>query len=65
VLDQRQDPTGRNYYWLGGEFVDHEPDAEDTDEWAVQNGYVSITPVQLDMTNYKYMEHLKDWNIKI
>ncbi|MBO6005855.1 MAG: 5'/3'-nucleotidase SurE, partial [Paludibacteraceae bacterium] len=38
VLDQRQDPTGRNYYWLGGEFVDHEPDAEDTDEWAVQNG---------------------------
>lgn len=65
VLDQRQDPTGRNYYWLGGEFVDHEPDAEDTDEWAVQNGYVSITPVQLDMTNYKYMEYLKDWNIKI
>ena len=60
-FEHRKDPIGQDYYWLAGDLVEHEPSAEDTDEWAVNNGYVSICPVRLDMTDYKYMKHLEDW----
>ncbi|PZR27043.1 MAG: 5'/3'-nucleotidase SurE [Citrobacter freundii] len=48
---ERQDPHGRVYYWLTGEFVNFDK-AKDTDVWALSNGYVSLVPVQFDLTNY-------------
>lgn len=55
----RQDPRGKNYYWLTGDFFNVEPEATDTDEWALANGYVSVVPVQVDLTDYTRMEVLK------
>lgn len=49
---RREDPHGREYFWLTGEFVNAEPEAEDTDEWALAHGYVSVVPVQVDLTDY-------------
>jgi 5'-nucleotidase len=60
ALDQRIDPRGRPYYWIGGE----PPTAVDepgTDFGALSAGYVSITPLQLDLTNYTAMDVLKKW----
>lgn len=48
---ERQDPHGRKYYWLTGEFVNFDK-GKDTDVWALANGYVSVVPVQFDLTNY-------------
>jgi 5'-nucleotidase len=61
-LDERLDPSGKPYYWLTGVFKNFEPEAHDTDVWALDNGYVSIVPVQFDMTNYNYLENLKELN---
>jgi 5'-nucleotidase len=55
----RTDPHGREYFWLTGGFQNGEPTAEDSDEWALANGYVAIVPVQVDMTEYKQLEQLK------
>ncbi len=51
-FDERIDPHGKKYYWLTGEFINFDTD-EDTDVWALQNNYVSVVPVQFDLTNYK------------
>ncbi len=48
----RQDPRGRDYYWLTGEYINHEPNATDTDLAAIAEGYVSVVPLQVDMTDY-------------
>lgn len=55
----RQDPRGADYFWLTGEFCNEEPEAEDTDEWALDNGYVSVVPIQVDMTDYACIERLE------
>jgi 5'-nucleotidase len=60
-FDLRCDPHNREYYWLTGEFHNFEPDAEDTDEWALQHKYVSVVPVMVDFTDYKTMNILKQW----
>lgn len=49
----RQDPRGKDYFWLTGEFFNDEPEAVDTDQWALTNGYVSIVPVQVDLTDHQ------------
>lgn len=59
---RREDPHGREYYWLTGEFSNAEPDSEDTDEWALAHGYVSVVPIQVDMTDYKRMGDLEHLN---
>ena len=51
----RRDPHGREYFWLQGAFSNHEPEAEDTDERALADMYVSVVPVQVDMTDYRRM----------
>ncbi len=56
---QRKDPHGREYYWLTGEFKNAEPEAEDTDEWALSNGFVAVVPVQIDLTAYKQLDSLR------
>ena len=50
---------GKTYYWLTGYFRNHEPEAEDTDEWALQNGFVSVVPVTTDMTAHGFIDTLK------
>jgi 5'-nucleotidase len=58
---ERNDPTGRKYYWLTGEFVNFDK-GKDTDVWALKNNYVSVVPVQFDLTNYVLKEKLeKTW----
>ena len=54
----RQDPQGRDYFWLTGAFQNAEPEAEDTDEWALAHKYVSVVPVQVDMTDYRMLKSL-------
>jgi 5'-nucleotidase len=51
-----------DYYWMKGTFVNQDYE-QDTDEWALDNGYISIVPVQFDFTEYKALENLK--NIKL
>lgn len=58
---ERNDPHGRHYYWLTGEFVNFDK-AKDTDVWALNNNYVSVVPVQFDLTNYVLKSKLeKTW----
>jgi 5'-nucleotidase len=60
---ERDDPHGRKYYWLTGEFVNFD-EGKDTDVWALANNYISLVPVQFDLTHYKLKQQLeKDWNI--
>ena len=63
ALDERIDPRGRPYYWIGGE-APTGVDEPGTDFGALTAGYVSITPLQLDLTNYKAMDMLKKWKWK-
>lgn len=58
-FDERADPTGKKYYWLTGEFVNFDK-SEDTDVWALNHNYVSIVPVQFDLTDYKLKDKLKN-----
>jgi 5'-nucleotidase len=60
-FDQRTDPQNRTYFWLTGDFHNLEPDANDTDEWALHHNYISIVPVHPDFTSYAAMPHLKKW----
>lgn len=55
---KRIDPAGRAYYWLTGQYENHEPKAEDTDDWAINHGYVSVVPVKIDMTAKEYIQKL-------
>lgn len=55
---ERRDPRGRKYYWIGGE-PPHWHSAEGTDFDAVQNGFVSITPLHLDLTHHESITRLK------
>jgi 5'-nucleotidase len=48
---QRSDPNGKKYYWLTGEFVNFDK-GRDSDVWALEHNYVSVVPVQFDLTNY-------------
>jgi 5'-nucleotidase len=64
MLVERQDPRGRNYYWIGGEPPSGVPE-EGTDIWALANNYVSITPLHLDMTQYQMVEELRQWGLEI
>lgn len=58
---ERNDPHGRHYYWLTGEFVNFDK-GKDTDVWALDNNYVSVVPVQFDLTNYVLKSNLeKNW----
>lgn len=63
-LISRTDPRGRSYYWIGGKPPSGVPD-RGTDIWAVANGFVSITPVHLDMTAYHFREDLRRWDIRL
>jgi 5'-nucleotidase len=60
---ERNDPSGRKYYWLTGKFVNFDK-GRDTDVWALEHNYVSVVPVQFDLTNYVLKSKLeKKWNL--
>lgn len=59
-LDRRFDPRGRPYYWIGGQ-APTGVDEPGTDFGALRAGYVSITPLQLDLTHHKMVDELKKW----
>jgi 5'-nucleotidase len=59
-LDAREDPRGRPYYWIGGDYPTGVPD-EGTDFGAVERGYVSVTPLQLDLTDRSRLDEIKSW----
>ena len=60
-FDKRVNPMGREYYWLTGKFVNLDK-GEDTDEWALANNYISVVPVQFDLTAHHYIQTLNTWD---
>ncbi len=63
VFDKRTDPRGRVYFWMAGEPEDVNADDPDTDIGAIKKGYITITPIQIDVTHYGFMSELKKWPI--
>lgn len=61
-LVRRTDPRGKPYYWIGGP-APTGVEEEGTDIWAVANGYISVTPIQLDLTARSFLPALRDWNL--
>lgn len=61
-FDKRTNPMGKEYYWLSGEFVNLDK-GQDTDEWALEHNYVSIVPVQFDLTAHQHIKELTNWNL--
>ncbi|HPF11061.1 MAG TPA: 5'/3'-nucleotidase SurE [Flavobacteriaceae bacterium] len=61
-FEERRNPLGRRYYWLTGEFI-NEDKGEDTDEWALKNGFVSVVPVQFDLTAHHAIQDINSWNL--
>jgi 5'-nucleotidase len=62
TFDLRRDPNNREYYWLTGGLEKVDTDLE-FDEAAVQNNYVSVTPIHYDLTDYKMFETMKKWGV--
>jgi 5'-nucleotidase len=62
-FDHRKDPHNGEYYWLTGQFFNVEPDSEDTDEFALNNDYVSVVPIRLDLTDYDSLIKLNNWGL--
>jgi 5'-nucleotidase len=58
-----KDASDKDIYWLTGVFDNLAPNNENTDEWALANGYVSIVPSKIDMTDYQIVEQLKHWEV--
>ncbi len=61
-FDKRVNPQGRQYYWLTGKFV-NEDKGEDTDEWALAHDYISVVPVQFDLTAHHSIQRLNTWDL--
>ena len=62
TFDKRTNPNGKEYYWLSGEFENLDK-GEDTDEWALANNYVSVVPVQFDLTAHHFIQKLNNWEL--
>ena len=63
-FDERLDPHKRKYYWLTGVFELND-EGQDTDEWALKNNYVSVVPVQFDLTAYDAIDELANWKFSV
>ncbi len=61
-FDKRSNPQGRDYYWLSGEFI-NEDKGLDTDIEALEQNYVSVVPVQFDLTAHQALSGLKQWKL--
>ncbi|OIP04538.1 MAG: 5'/3'-nucleotidase SurE [Bacteroidetes bacterium CG2_30_32_10] len=63
-FDERLDPHNQNYYWLTG-YLKNNENAEDTDEWALENGFVTIVPTQIDLTSYNTIHLINNWKFDV
>jgi 5'-nucleotidase len=63
VYEQRVDPNGRDYYWLTGNLTVLDSEIE-TDQAAIKNNYVSVTPIHFDLTDYAAYEKMKSWKLE-
>ncbi len=63
-FDILENPRGQKYYWYSGKLVEYENLSDDMDTMAQQDGYVSITPLKLDMTDYELREKVRGWNLR-
>ena len=63
-FQSHQDPRGKEYYWLVGTFENLESLAGDTDDAALRNGYISIVPTKIDLTDQSTLETMKGWEWK-
>jgi len=61
-FDKRVNPQGKEYYWLTGIFSNMDS-GEDTDIWALENQYISVVPVQFDLTAHHFMQNINNWNL--
>lgn len=62
-FDERNHPRGGHYYWLTGNFRNDEPDATDTDMFALKEGYISVVPSTIDLTDESLMEQMNGWSL--
>lgn len=62
---KRVDPHQVPYYWMTGNFDNFEPDATDTDEYALANGFASVVPIKIDFTAYHAYNELIKWNYEL
>jgi 5'-nucleotidase len=62
-LTRANDPTGREYFWIGGGGVEWRAE-EGTDFRAVEQGYISVTPLHLDLTNHKLLADVERWHLE-
>lgn len=61
-FDKRKNPQGRVYYWLTGKFTNMDG-GEDTDEWALEQNYISVVPVKFDLTAHHFIQKLNTWDL--
>ena len=54
-------PRGFDYYWMTGHYRNDEPEAADTDRWALEHGYVAVTPTKIDVTDFEALGRMKTW----
>lgn len=57
-FEKTVDDEGNQSFWLKGDYINEEPEATDTDEWAVNNGYIAMVPLTTDLTNSKILDEL-------
>jgi 5'-nucleotidase len=62
-FDKRTSPQGKEYYWLTGNFVNLD-NGEDTDLYALENGFATVVPVQFDLTAHHYIQQLNTWDFE-
>ena len=60
-FDYRVNPHKKEYFWLTGRFSNFEPQSKDTDEWALDNNYVAIVPIEVNLTSHKVLDELNKW----
>lgn len=63
-VTRANDPSGNEYYWIGGGQVTWRG-SEDSDFQAIDDGYVSVTPLHLDLTNYRLLEDVRAWDLTL
>jgi 5'-nucleotidase len=63
-ITRARDPNGREYFWIGGGGVSWRAD-EGTDFWAVDQGFISVTPLHLDLTNHGLLARVEDWELTL
>ena len=58
-------PRGYDYWWMMGHYTNDEPEAEDTDRWALDHGFIAITPTQIDLTAYSALDLIRSWDLTV